>query len=69
MIYNPKCPYTYGGKAQFNGGDAHMQRVGPLTACEGPHQPASEEAKVELKMCALIVCRFVAVVSKKHLKE
>jgi hypothetical protein len=40
------------------------KRVGPLTACEGPHQPASEEAKIELKMCALIVCRFVAEVSR-----
>ena len=25
------------------------RRVGPPTACEGPHRPASEEAKIELK--------------------
>ena len=39
-------------------------RVGPPTECEGPHRPASEEAKIELKMWALIVCRFVAEVSR-----
>ena len=66
MIYNPKCPYTYGGSAHFNGGDAHMQKGGAPHSVRGAPPAGLRRGQnwtQEEPMCALIVCRFVAVVS------